>query len=113
MLRVLCVIREVGDRVNFRDWVKLTGVIDTHIHRERLKCKDGFSMSVQAGRDKYSKPIDRYRIKGDYTHFEVLFPSEPCIELMAYITQPGVYAYVPAQVVEKIIRKHGGISYEI
>ena len=76
-------------------------------------CNDGFTMSVQVGRGLYCSPrID----ESDYYHeVEVDYPSEREELLMPYVedeTIPTntVYGYVPIEVVNEVIRKHGGIK---
>jgi hypothetical protein len=81
-----------------------------------LICVDGFEMSVQAGHSLYSSPKD---ISDYYTEVEVGFPSE-AEELLfdyaenRYENEPSytdtVYPYVPVEVVDNIINKHGGIK---
>lgn len=80
---------------------------------ERLVCKDGFKMSVQASNIHYCSPrIDNAKY---YTTFEIAFPTTIDGELLPYakdIMYPmkTVYCYVPVELVEKIINKHGGIA---
>lgn len=76
-----------------------------------IVCKDGFRMSVQASRFHYCSPRND---EGPYTAFEVGFPSEKCEELMPYAESADnptgtVYGWVPAEVVDEVIRNHGGI----
>lgn len=100
---------------NLREWLKRTykinkyGSLET---RPRIACSDGFSMSVQAGYFLYSTP--RVNLEsGDYTEVEIGFPSEKedliCVfaESHADYTET-VYPYVPVEVVEAVIEKHGG-----
>lgn len=76
----------------------------------RIECKDGFTISVQASRFHYSEPREN---SGPYTRVEVGFPTEKCEELMEYAENASeptdtVYAYVPIEIVEALIEKHGG-----
>jgi hypothetical protein len=78
-----------------------------------VQCKDGFRMSVQAGEYLYSSP--REAAAWPYTAFEVGFPSEAEPLLMEYAEDPDrptdtVYGYVPANVIEAVIAKHGGLK---
>jgi hypothetical protein len=84
---------------------------------KRVFCNDGFNMSVQAGSALYSAP--RVTLRSKYTcfyrEFEVGFPSEKEDLLMPYAEDEDkptetVYAYVPIEVVNKVIEKHGGIQ---
>ncbi len=80
--------------------------------RPRLKCRDGFAMSVQAGEDRYSTPREDY---GPYSEVEVGGLSEP-EELLEPYKEPGMptgyalYGYVPIKVVDRVIEKHGGLA---
>ena len=80
--------------------------------RPHIFCEDGFKMSVRAGCGLHSTPRKNLE-SGDYTACEVGFPS--CEEelLMQYAEDPtepteSVYAYVPVEVIEQVIEKHGG-----
>lgn len=80
--------------------------------RPRLCCNDGYSISVQASEFHYCTP----RINGaqDYESVELGFPSEED-ELINEYSDGGfdytetVYGYVPIEIVENLIEKHGGI----
>lgn len=99
-----------------REWLKNTykvnelGFLKT---RPRIVCKDGFSMSVQAGFYLYSTPRADIR-SGDYEEVEIGFPSEKEDLICEYAECPGdytetVYPYVPVEIVEQVIEKHGGM----
>ena len=78
-----------------------------------IRCKDGFSMSVQAGEFIYCRPRNNIGPK-----VEVGFPSEKEELLMPFMqegedgadTKPTetVYPYVPSEIITKVIAKHGG-----
>lgn len=76
-------------------------------------CEDGFEMSVQAGSGSYSAPREDLE-SGEYTACEVSFPNRKEELLMPYAEEDpetptdSVYAYVPVEVIEQIIEKHGG-----
>ena len=84
-----------------------------------IVCEDGFSMSVQVGYSLYSTPK---KIAKRYSAVEIGYPSdhEPLIEKWAEFTpfeddeEPDytdtVYPYVPVEVVDKVLKKHGGID---
>lgn len=85
--------------------------------RKPIICKDGFSMSVQASSSHYCTPR-RNLFNGDYETVEIGFPSEKEDLLIDYAEieeelTKTVYGYVPVEVVEEIIKKHGGIKYEL
>ena len=82
-------------------------------------CSDGFSMSVQVGYSLYSTP---QKLAKRYSAVEIGYPSdhEPLIEKYAEFTpfdeneEPDytdtVYPYVPVAVVNRVLKKHGGID---
>lgn len=85
--------------------------------RTRIQCNDGFSISIQASAGHYCEP--RRTFEGPYTEVELGFPS--CSEelLIPYMEddcckpENTVYPYVPVEVVDKVIKKHGGIVYDV
>ena len=79
---------------------------------ERIKCADGFSMSVQANSTAYCSP--RSDNAASYDEVEVGFPNKPEPLLERYAENPEnltetVYGWVPSQTVLDVIVKHGGI----
>ena len=79
--------------------------------RKRVQCKDGFSMSVQAGPTHYCNPRDD---SGPYTAVEVGYPSAIENLILDYAERHGeplntVYGYVPTRIVSLVIAKHCGI----
>lgn len=80
----------------------------------RLYCNDGFSMSVQASRFHYCMP----KIAGatSYLSMEVGYPSKPeplldeYRELLDNSHWKSVYPFVPYEIIEQIVEKHGGIN---
>ena len=83
---------------------------------ERCVFTDGFSVSIQASEGNYSTPRSDYSANG-YKEVELGFPSEPDelitpyseVEFEGCDYTKTVYPYTPASVVEKLIKKHGGI----
>jgi len=82
----------------------------------KIICSDGFEMSVQVGFSLYSTPK---KVAKRYTAVEVGFTSdhEPLIEEYAenfFEEEPNytdtVYPYVPVKIVDKVLKKHGGIN---
>ena len=86
----------------------------------QIVCSDGFKMSVQVGFSLYSTPR---KVAKRYSAVEIGFPSEhePLIEKYAetFYKEDGedvtdytdtVYPYVPVRIVDKVLRKHGGID---
>ena len=81
-------------------------------NRPRLLCNDGFSISVQASKFHYCSP----RLDGaqDYEKVELGYPSNEDELINDYAEDDNytrtVYGYVPIEVVERLIEKHGGIK---
>ena len=84
----------------------------------QIVCVDGFEMSVQVGFSLYSTPK---KVAKRYSAVEIGFPSEdePLIEKYAesyydpdvdFKYTETVYPYVPVRVVDKVLKKHGGID---
>ena len=82
-----------------------------------IVCVDGFEMSVQVGAHLYSEPK---KVAKRYSAVEIGFPSdhEPLIEEFAETFHQEdekdytdcVYPYVPVKIVNKVLKKHGGID---
>ena len=86
----------------------------------KIVCSDGFEMSVQVGHSLYSTPK---KIAKRYSAVEIGFPSEPeelikeWAEFLPFSEEDEepdytdtVYPYVPVKVVNKVLKKHGGID---
>lgn len=80
--------------------------------RPRIYCKDGFSVSVQGGTEfHYCTPRKHCN---QYIEIELGFPSAVDILIGEYAEDPSdptgtVYGYVPIEVVESLVEKHGGM----
>ena len=85
-----------------------------------IVCTDGFSMSVQVGYSLYSTPK---KVAKRYSAVEIGYPSEPeelikeWAEFLPFSEEDEeldytdtVYPYVPVKVVDKVLKKHGGID---
>jgi hypothetical protein len=83
-----------------------------------IVCTDGFTMSVQVGYSLYSTPK---KVAKRYSAVEIGYPSdhEPLIEEYAecYTFEEldidftdTIYPYVPVRIVDKVLKKHGGID---
>ena len=84
------------------------------IMRPYLVCNDGFSVSIQASENHYCEPRENLLDK-DYEEVELGFPSEEDSLILDYAEDPDeptntVYGYVPIDVVQELINKHGGIK---
>ena len=79
--------------------------------RPRVHCADGFSVSVQASQFHYCRP--RIDSAEKYNAVELGFPSAADDLIIDYAEDNSytdtVYGYVPVEVVDKLIEKHGGI----
>lgn len=80
--------------------------------RPRVHCVDGFTMSVQASRHHYSDPRSN---DGPYMEVEVGFPSSAEDLLTPYAEDADdltgtVYGFVPIEIVQRVIDKHGGFA---
>jgi hypothetical protein len=83
-----------------------------------IVCTDGFTMSVQVGYSLYSTPK---KVAKRYSEVEIGYPSEhePLIEEYAECFTfeeldidftDTIYPYVPVKIVDKVLKKHGGID---
>jgi len=80
--------------------------------KQRIKCADGFTMSVQASIGHYCSP--RMTGLGFYDAYEVGYPSEEEPLLVPHAEDTSrptetVYGWVPVQVIVDVIAKHGGV----
>lgn len=98
---------------------------DKLAYRERLPtivCRDGTTLSVQAGTHNYCSPRDNY---GPYREVEVGYPSQPVPstwrpyadadpeDWVDGVSGPEiVFAYIPIELVHFYIASHGGIDHE-
>jgi hypothetical protein len=81
----------------------------------RITCASGLSFSAQGHYGTYSNP--RSDFAEHYSEVEIGFPSARIEEFMPYIdggedSDPiqSVYAYVPVEIVAKVISDNGGIK---
>ena len=92
--------------------------IATSSRLPHIVCEDGFTMSVQVGYSLYSEPK---KIAKRYSAVEIGYPSEPeelikeYAELVPFDEDTTdytdtVYPYVPVKIVDKVLKKHGGIN---
>ena len=92
--------------------------ITTSSRLPHIICEDGFSMSVQVGYSLYSTPK---KIAKRYSAVEIGYPSEPEELIKEYAEfapfdedttdyTDTVYPYVPVKIVDKVLKKHGGIN---
>lgn len=80
--------------------------------RPRVECKDGFTISIQGGTfGHYCTPRKNCNV---YERVELGYPSQEDDLIKEYAENEHdltdtVYPYVPIEIVEKLIAKHGGI----
>ena len=81
--------------------------------RNRIICKDGFNVSVQASKTHYCSPRDN---NGPYDAVELGFPSRTMGKAFNEYKDDSrsrqtdtVFAYVPVYLIEELLAKHGGI----
>lgn len=100
---------------------KIKTILSHHAIRRRVRCKDGFNVSIQWSKFHYCNA--RERIMGgewdggllpEPTSVELGFPSKGDPLLTPYAEEPRkvrktVYAWVPIEVVDEVLAKHGGI----
>lgn len=100
----------------FNEWLnegrKVTN--EWHAHISRVKCADGYSISIQASSGHYCTPRETIRDVQGYSAFELGYPSASDDALFEYAEEPEnptdtVYPYVPREVIEQVIASHGGI----
>ncbi len=82
------------------------------IMRPQIICNDGFKMSVQGYSGHYCTPR---KISDFYISMEIGFPSEEEQLLTEFAEQEDrptetVYGYVPTEIIDQVIEKHGGIN---
>ena len=80
--------------------------------KPRIVCNDGFNMSVQGSITHYCSPKES---QDWYNSMEIGFPSEeePLINQYAEDSNDyteTVYGYVPIEIIQEVITKHGGID---
>ena len=81
--------------------------------RPHAICEDGFRVSIQASQYHYCTPREDGQI--DYEEVELGYPSEKEEMILDFAEDPDdptstVYGYVPVEVVDKMLEKHGGIT---
>ncbi len=87
----------------------------TSTNLPHIVCADGFVMSVQVGYSLYSTPK---KVAKRYSEVEIGYPSEHEPLLDEYVESiyedpdftDSIYPYVPVKVVNKVLKKHGGIN---
>ena len=108
-------MKELGSQtgISATQFMYLTSSGDEYLVRPRARCADGFSISIQGGtRFHYCQPRELCRI---FESVELGFPNQVEDLIMPYIDGSednplgNVYGFVPIEVVDEMITKHGGI----
>ena len=92
--------------------------VQKYLNRDKIPpviCADGFHMSVGVGVFYFSRP--RNCDAEEYTHMGIEFPSDadPLILEYAYDKDHPTetfYIYVPVDLIDAVIAKHGGARHE-
>lgn len=85
---------------------------DSHQVRKYILCTDGFCVSVQGGTSfHYCYPREHVN---EYQAVELGFPSMADPLILEYAEDESeptrtVYGYVPIEIVEQLVNKHGGL----
>ena len=78
---------------------------------KRVVCADGFTISMQASHMTNCDPRDN---AGPYSEIEMGNPNRGDSLIQRYAEEPDdptrtIYSYVPADIVRRLIAKHGGV----
>jgi len=100
--------------MKLQQFIQETSNGDSPAFRDRIICKDGFSLSVQGSEFHYCSPKENTDF---FIQMEIGFPSEKEDLIMQFIEDyqeptDSVYPYVPFVIIESVIEKHGGIDVE-
>ena len=101
--KICLLVMEVNQSLIYTDYRRIS--------MPRIVCEDGWKVSVQCGKGLYSIPrADRMP---SYTAFELGYPSdhEPLLDGYAENSDNWccIYLYVPIELIDQVIEKHGGI----
>lgn len=108
------VITDVNDFLkNFPEDECRYGKLLLKVVRPRAVCDDGYSISIQANEYTYCMP--RVHDAEEYESVELGYPSQEDELINDYADcdedyTKTVYGYVPVEVVNELIEKHGGIT---
>ncbi len=96
--------------MTFKEFMTKCGAVR---HRPKIVCTDGFKMSIQGNEMTYSIPK---KVATEFQAMEIGFPSQQEDLIMEFIDRTehdptqSVYGYIPIDLIEKVIEKHGGID---
>lgn len=97
--------------LTFREFLTACGKVRS---RPKITCSDGFKMSVQGNEMAYSIPK---KTGTEFDAMEIGFPSEQEDLILEFAQNPSdptgtIYGFIPIDLIELIIEKHGGIDAE-
>ena len=109
----ICTNKKIGI-MNIKEWIEETYTGNRYEIRNRIVCNDGFYMSVQGGYGYYCSPRTESKY---YKSMEIGFPSEEEPLIFEYAENKDdytqtVYGWVPVEIIQEVIDKHGGINIE-
>jgi hypothetical protein len=98
--------------MNIQEFINHTYSEERFHQRPVIVCKDGFRMSVQGSEFHYCQPRSTQNY---YSSMEIGFPNQKEPLIMKWAEAPAVptesvYGYVPCNVIDEVIIKHGGID---
>lgn len=93
--------------MTIQEFLKENPTTDTNKVRPHIFCKDGLELSVQASSGHYCAP--REDNAEEYTHVEVLCPIRMFWALREYSKSGDVCALVPVDLLNRVVKRHGGI----
>jgi len=109
------ITRNADGGMYLNDFIKITSKTIGSIIRPQIHCLDGTKLSVQASHGHYCRP--RQDKLPFYSAVEVGYPTTVEDELLPYMEEMGsddplecVYPFTPIDVVDRVIKKHGGID---
>lgn len=81
----------------------------------QIVCQDGFAMSVQASECHYTSPRRDFDDFKMYDKMEIGFPTMKESLILDYAQDPEnptetVYGFVPVEIINEVIAKHGGLK---
>lgn len=84
------------------------GMIQPMVLCNWVICADNFTMSVQASAYHYSEPRE-YLPDGSYSRWEIMCMGDNDPLLVDY-DDGSIFAYVPTEIVNRVIQSHGGLA---
>lgn len=91
-----------------------SGKYAKHNQVSTIKCKDGFTVSIQASESHYCMPRENFTTNPSWTAVELGFPNQEDPHIQGFAEDPDyptqtVYPFVPTEIVELMLNSHGGV----